>query len=131
MSDEKQRAMMAAHLCDLAASAIRAGDRLTANGIASVLIYARWMIDPDGLGATTNYRDGLQTAGLTPAQIDAAVASIQRGEEPADSLTGKVRAMHATSLEDIGVAQTETRRMACAGQAHAFGAVLALLGVTP
>jgi hypothetical protein len=81
---KEQRAMMAAHLCDLAAMSMRS-DR----GGVGLLLRAAEAVMFDGC-PERDYRYGLQDQGLAGADIDAAVAAIARGEHPPDSLPGRV-----------------------------------------
>lgn len=129
MSDDKQRAMMAAHLCDELGRKARQGWRF--DWTADV---ARRIVDVSNrrYPASVAYHGGLMTLGLTPEQIEAAVASIDRGEWPANSLAGNIEQMRANA--ERGAESTEfgthahicyrvTEDMACT--------VLDLLGVKP
>ncbi len=114
----EQRAMAAAHLCDLASRALRLGDYY-----AEGLLSAKSILDnghPEAL-----YRFALDCYGVESADIDAAVASILRGEHPADSLPGRVKRLLGNAEndgEDIDVARTH-------GRCDAYADVLDLLGV--
>lgn len=121
MSDEKQRAMMVADLRERATRGM-SGDDAARYGSRMAFDCACRIRDTAALAS--HYREGLIWLDVESAQIDAAVASIQRGEEPADSIVGKVRAMQAEARGDTG-------GICGAAIAHALEGVLALLGVTP
>ena len=127
MSDEKQRAAMAAHLFDLGGHRARRGEPHDVT--AKIARAACYVLSVDNVA--DEYRRGLDFAGLAPEQIDAAVSTIERGEEPADSLVGQVRKMRKTSLFNADGNAIAARGYRHEGEAHAFNAVLALLGVTP
>jgi hypothetical protein len=132
---QEQRAAAVAHLLDIAGRLLRSGDymRCHPGAVPSILISAKWLLDPDA--NPWHYRDGLQTAGLTPEAIDAAVTAILDGRHPADSLPGQVERMRDEAKEEGNALRlTETRGMAYhSGKVSAADDVLSLLGckVTP
>lgn len=83
------RAMMAADLCGRAAKTFREGRSLRGVQLAINVD----MIHRGADRAEAVYFVALRGDGLTPADIDAAVASILRGEHPADSLAGRILKM--------------------------------------
>lgn len=126
---KEQRAMMAAHLCDIAAKMLRSGDygECRTSAAPSILTSAKWLLEPDT--NPSHYADGLASAGLSPVDIDTAVAAIARGEHPADSLPGQVK----RRIDAIVKAATDGTRsdadMTAAAGASAFSdQVLDLLG---
>jgi hypothetical protein len=84
---KEQRAAMAAHLCDLAAKALRSGGPMADT---LDLLDRAWGTAADSSNVEASYREGLKLTRAAPADIDAAVASIARGEHPPDSLPGRV-----------------------------------------
>ncbi len=132
MSDEKtKREMMAAHLGDLISCLLRGGNvdaRPIADMAERLTGIVRYASAP-----YFDYRVALGFAGLTPEQIDAAVASIERGEWPADSLVGRVTGMRDEAeqiIEDNRPIVSERVRTAGAIVGR-LNKVLALLGVKP
>jgi hypothetical protein len=131
MSDptNAQRAMMAAHLCDLAAKALRSGRR---SHLAPSLMFVAGdvlhVVDP-----VQDYREALRDSGVSPADIDAAVAAIARGEHPADSLPGQLMRYHGKAKREAESVPGSFREHHCEGEVKALGHVLDLLGykVTP
>ena len=84
--DGRQRAIAAAHLYELAMLMARRGDAEAAPSVAW------WAESVTNMSAIReHYRDGLEAAGLSSADIDAAVAAIARGDDPPDSLPWKIR----------------------------------------
>ena len=85
---KSQRAMMAAHLLELAAWMVRTGNPVPASSILHsvqrVLIYA----DPG-----PDYSEALLLADLSPADIRAAVADIDANKHPDTSLPAMVEQM--------------------------------------
>ena len=134
MSDDKRRAMMAADLCERMARAIRdgsmRGDDRTSLSISKHVTDILMLVP---VYAEATYRSGVALLGTTPADIDAAVASIQRGEWPADSLAGRLLKMRADAANNVDglPSDASAARSAFAGTAVALDAALALLGVKP
>ncbi len=91
---KEQRAMMAADLAERAAYKIRA-NRDGIGALTESVSHVLWGTAPERC-----YREALGGASLSPADIDAAVAAIARGEHPADSLPGKVERMRAQAAAD-------------------------------
>ena len=127
MSDEKQLAMMAADVAQRAAFAIAGGDTYLEG-----LTCARDILE--GKNAEAVYRFALGCYGAASEQIDAAVASIQRGEWPANSLAGQVEAMRKVAMKELRLrVKNGGGPGADQAQGHVEGidAVLDLLGVKP
>ena len=128
--DRKRRAMMAEDLCERATRGV-SGDDAERYGSRMAFDFAL------GVGGsvllTSHYRSGLAWIGITPEQIDAAVASIERGEWPADSLAGRLLKMR-NGADEEAIASRKGGYAASArvheGMASGLTAVLDLLGVT-
>lgn len=150
MNDDKQRAMMAAdlralpyaewrhlmnvralamvaHLADEMSRKARQGWRFDCIEAVALTI-SRTLFGDDPVGS---YRHGLALVGLTPAQIDDAVASIERGEHPADSLPGRVATYRNKAAHEANAHEDLAQASFYDGEAHALGYVLSLLGVSP
>jgi hypothetical protein len=115
---KEQRAMMAAHVGDLALRALRRGE----DGV-SLLEYARDILtedDPEDF-----YREALLEADYGHSAVEASFAAIADGRHPATSLPGMVEEMRNEAL-DKNTAYGDGEASACAD-------VLDLLGcpVTP
>ncbi len=125
IDDKKARGMMAADMAHRAAIALTGGDMYSA-----CLRVAADILDSRALDNEASYRFALGCYGSTPEQIDAAVAAIDRGKWPADSITGRVLKMRDEAASRV---TNEDIMMDATGEAKrdAFDAVLALLGVKP
>lgn len=88
-----QRAIAAAHLCDLAAKSFRTGDVYCVGLLRAYDVLME--DDPEH-----RYVYALGCYGVhSPDDIDAAVAAIVRGEHPPGSLPGRALVMRARSLD--------------------------------
>lgn len=125
---KEQRAIAAAHLCDIAARLLRSGDYMKANAgaVPSLLVNAKWLIDPDA--NPSHYADGLRSAGLSPVDINAAVADILRGSCPSSSLPGMVATCFSDAMELAVGPELCVRDLRAEGAASAFRTVLTMLG---
>lgn len=124
--NDKQRAMMAAHLCERTGRELSEGRCLDAWRMIEAASTMRRSGTPEA-----DYRGGLWACGVERAERDAAVASIQRGEWPADSLAGRVLKMRDDASRDFGIEADEAQAHRLEGASYALTAVLALLGVKP
>ena len=132
MSDDKQRAMMAAHLSDELGRKARQGWRY------DLIADVAWQIvhvtnERHGAAqAERDYRKGLASCGLTPEQIAAAVAAIRDGKHPDDSLAGQLLKMREGADKGRSDHAAPPLHAAQFEAVHgAVDAVLDLLGVKP
>ncbi len=93
---KEQRAMMAADLWMRAATMTFRGEADCAPSVSTCAEFVIERDDPEDY-----YREGLTSCGLSPADIDAAVAAIADGRHPADSLPGRVEKMRSDLAEEI------------------------------
>lgn len=124
----EQRAMMAAHIAERAAVALRSGhDR----GGLLLLKLTRRVQHQSLLRSEDYYRSALEIDGLSALDINASVSAILRGEHPPDSLAGKVAMMRDEAAEAQLSAADDTRFQWLHGRRKALDAVLVLLGAKP
>ncbi len=124
---KEQRAMAAAHLCDLAGVANREGHRFTAGQLAEA---AAILSHGESADPSLTYRAALTELSRTTEAIDNAVASILRGEHPADSLPGRVEAMYKMGKRGAArEGQDQENTQWYLGNVRATGDVLEMLGV--
>jgi hypothetical protein len=121
---KEQRAIAAADLLERAAREARAGDVGAVRCLTLIHDLAADVYDPE-----PDYRFGLKRRGLSPADIDAAVAAISRGEHPPDSLPGRLIARRRRCLRDASTSSSATAIDQHGAYASAFGDVLDMLGV--
>lgn len=126
MIDNRQRAMMAADMCERAARALREDRYLDAWRMISLASTMHHSGTPED-----DYRAALWTGVVEDVSRYAAAASIQRGKEPDDSLAGQVREMRRRVENEMPGALSAEERREFVGARNAFTAVLALLGVKP
>ena len=116
--------LAAADICERTTHALRANlcqDVTRPLGIAIDLIR--------GVGdCESEYRRALRICGLAPADIDAAVAAIARGEHPPDSLPGQAVAYRGRVVREAARILGSYREHHCDGEVKALGHVLSLLG---
>lgn len=131
MSDEKtQRAMMAADLCERAAVALREGRDADAAEITERVTRIMSGIS----NPASHYGNGLFFARGKKADADLAIASIQRGEHPVDSLAGRVSKYEddaeTAGVDAAGLADPDYETGRAQGKCDAAGWMLGLLGVS-
>ena len=119
---KEQRAIAAAHLCDLAAESLRAD-----HGGVGLLLRAAESVVLGG-ASEVDYREALRDHGASLDDIDAAVAAIARGEHPPDSLPGQVAAYRGRVVREAARILGSYREHHCEGEVKALGHVLTLLG---
>lgn len=117
---KEQRAIAAAHLCDLFAHALRSGDMYDSTAAISLIVADD--------RAEEFYRYGLGCYGVSPVDIDAAVAAIARGEHPPTSLPGRIKEYKRKAKREAESVANSYREHHCDGEVKALGHVLALLG---
>jgi len=117
---KEQRAIAAAHLCDFAAKLLRGS--CPDIGVTLAVRAAQTATDGD----MNDYRWSCGIAGLSPDDIDAAVAAIARGEHPPTSLPSMV-AKYRDDAE-AAVRGPSEYWMVSVGQNRAAVWLLALLG---
>ena len=124
---EEQRRAAAADLCERAAAALRRGDPV---GVDHALVEATELVLEPGQGRQA-YRFGLRAlrrAALESVAVeDAAIAAVEAGKHPPDSLPGKLEAHRASALEEYADLGIE----ACCGddKATVYEVVMGWVGV--
>lgn len=117
---KEQRAIAAAHLCDLFAKALRGGDMYDSSPGISLIV--------EDDRAEEFYWYGLGCYGASEAEKDVAVAAIARSEHPPGSLPGRVTRMHNDAARPAGCPVGSEGWCIEQGAHSALDSVLSLLG---